>query len=425
MEIKYSTQDESIIDFIKQAIEEKDAVLHEINRKIHENPELGYEEFKAHDNVASLLESLDYKVTRHAYGIQTALMAEFGSGGRVIAFNAEYDALPDIGHACGHNLIATMSIGAFIALAETLKRYKIQGRVRLLGTPAEEGGGGKLKLIEAGAYSDVDACMMIHPGPEDGCAGYTGDAYMPTLANKKFTVRFTGKAAHASMSPWQGINALDAVVLGYNGVSALRQQIQPAQRIHGVISEGGKRPNIITAHTSLDYYVRSTSLKSADTLMERVVACFKGAAIQTGCEVETELINTYADVRPNKPISTLYADAMDKIGSPVKCDVNSPPVPGSTDQGNVCYECPAFQGYVGIPADPGSYNHTAGFTAAAGAEIAHKLCLEPAKGMAVVGWQILSDESVATQVWKDFDEDSKIRDLDEDIRVPVKGGGCC
>lgn len=257
--------------------------------QIHENPELGYEEFKAHENVASLLESLDYKVTRHAYGVQTALMAEFGSGGRVIAFNAEYDALPDIGHACGHNLIATMSIGAFIALAEALKRYKIQGRVRLLGTPAEEGGGGKLKLIEAGAYSDVDACMMIHPGPEDGCAGYTGDAYMPTLANNKFTVRFTGKAAHASMSPWQGINALDAVVLGYNGVSALRQQIQPAQRIHGVISEGGKRPNIITAHTSLDYYVRSTSLKSADALMERVIACFKGAAIQTGCKVETEL----------------------------------------------------------------------------------------------------------------------------------------
>ncbi|OBT75128.1 hypothetical protein VF21_05475 [Pseudogymnoascus sp. 05NY08] len=400
MEIKCSTQDESVIDFIKQAIEEKDAVLHEINRKIHENPELGYEEFKAHDNVASLLESLDYKVTRHAYGVQTALMAEFGSGGRVIAFNAEYDALPDIGHACGHNLIATMSIGAFIALAEALKRYKIQGRVRLLGTPAEEGGGGKLKLIDAGAYSDVDACMMIHPGPGDGCAGYTGDAYMPTLANNKFTVRFTGKAAHASMSPWQGINALDAVVLGYNGVSALRQQIQPAQRIHGVISEG-------------------------DALMERVVACFKGAAIQTGCTVETELINTYADVRPNKPISTLYTDAMNKIGSPVKCDVNSPPVPGSTDQGNVCYVCPAFQGYVGIPADPGSYNRTAGFTAAAGAEIAHKLCLEPAKGMAIVGWQILSDESVATQVWKDFEEDSKIRDLDEDVRVPVKGGGCC
>jgi amidohydrolase len=257
--------------------------------QIHENPELGYEEFKAHDNVASLLESLDYKVTRHAYGIQTALMAEFGSGGRVIAFNAEYDALPDIGHACGHNLIATMSIGAFIALADTLKRYKIQGRVRLLGTPAEEGGGGKLKLIEAGAYSDVDACMMIHPGPEDGCAGYTGDAYMPTLANKKFTVRFTGKAAHASMSPWQGVNALDAVVLGYSGVSALRQQILPTQRIHGVISEGGKRPNIITAHTSLDYYVRSTSLKSANALMERVIACFEGAAIQTGCKVETEL----------------------------------------------------------------------------------------------------------------------------------------
>lgn len=158
-------------------------------------------------------------------------MAEYGSGGHVVAFNAEYDALPDIGHACGHNLIAMMSIGAFLGLAEAIKTYGIEGRVRLIGTPAEEGGGGKLKLIEAGAFRDVDACLMTHPGPEETSAGFTGDAYMPTLANCKFSIHYTGKAAHAAMNPWQGVNALDAVVLAYNGISALRQQIRPDERI--------------------------------------------------------------------------------------------------------------------------------------------------------------------------------------------------
>ena len=216
-------------------------------------------------------------------------MAEYGSGGCVVAFNAEYDALPDIGHACGHNLIAMMSIGAFIGLAEAIKTFGIEGRVRLIGTPAEEGGGGKLKLIDAGAFSDVDACLMTHPGPEETSAGFTGDAYMPTLANCKFSIRYTGKAAHAAMNPWQGVNALDAVVLAYNGISALRQQIRPDERIHGIIAQGGTRPNIITAHAALDYYVRSPTLKSANDLVDRAKGCFDGAALQTGCSVDYEM----------------------------------------------------------------------------------------------------------------------------------------
>ena len=182
-----------------------------------------------------------------------------------------------------------MSIGAFLAVAEAIKEHKITGRVRLIGTPAEEGGGGKLKLIDAGAYKDVDACLMNHPGPLDDCSGFTGDAYMATLANHKFTVRYTGKAAHAAMNPWQGVNALDAVVLAYNGISVLRQQILPAERIHSVISEGGTRPNVITAHAALDYYIRSPTMKSADALRERAIRCFEGAAIQTGCQVDYEM----------------------------------------------------------------------------------------------------------------------------------------
>lgn len=218
-------------------------------------------------------------------------MAEFGSGGRVVAFNAEYDALPEMGHACGHNLIAMMSIGAFVALAEALKaRPGVPGRVRLVGTPAEEGGGGKARLVAAGAYADVDACLMAHPGPASSCGpGWDGHSYMPTLANHKFTVHYTGKPAHAAVSPWQGVNALDAVVLAYTGISALRQQIRPEQRIHGVITKGGTRPNVITADAALDYYIRSPTLEGADELLGRAKKCFEGAAVQTGCTVDFEM----------------------------------------------------------------------------------------------------------------------------------------
>lgn len=215
-------------------------------------------------------------------------MAESGFGGHLVAFNAEYDAMPGIGHACGHNLIAMMSIASFIGVAQALKASGKAGRVRLIGTPAEEGFGGKIKLIEAGAYNDVDACLMTHPGPSVAADGLAGDAYMPTLASHKFNVHFTGKNAHAAMSPWEGINALDAVVLAYTGISVLRQQMHPEDRIHGVIAQGGERPNVIPDRTLLNYYLRSATLQSADTLYARAKRCFDGAALQTGCEVSYE-----------------------------------------------------------------------------------------------------------------------------------------
>lgn len=243
----------------------------------------------AHDNITSMLESLGFQVTKHAYGLSTAFVAEYGQGGRVVAFNAEYDALPGIGHACGHNLIAMMSIGAFLGLAEMLKRREIPGRVRLIGTPAEEGLGGKIPIINAGAFADVDACMMVHPGPFTECPGYTGDAYMPTLASIKFSVIFTGKTAHAAMAPWEGTNALDAAVLAYNGIGVLRQQIHPCNRVHCIISEGGLRPNIIPGTTAMDCYVRSPSVKMAEELMERVKNCFEGAALQSGCNMSLKM----------------------------------------------------------------------------------------------------------------------------------------
>ena len=216
----------------------------------------------------------------------------------MLVFNPEYDALPHIGHACGHNLIATASIASFLAVAAALRTSRLAGRVRLYGTPAEESGGGKIKLIDAGAYKDVDACLMVHPGPPQpapvaqdghhGCCVPTGKAYYKTLANKKFNVTYTGRPAHAAMAPYQGINALDAVVLAYNGVSMLRQQTKPHDRIHSVIADGGQRPNVITSYAKSDYYVRSATLQEVTVLHRRVRGCLDGAATATGCEIEYE-----------------------------------------------------------------------------------------------------------------------------------------
>jgi amidohydrolase len=230
-------------------------------------------------------------VTPHAYGLPTSFEAEFGQGGRVVVFNVEYDALPGIGHACGHNLITTGSLAAFFGVVGAIKKHNIPGRVRALGTPAEEGGGGKIKLIDAGAYKDVDACLMTHP-----MAGImfptkqdiAGIAYGTCVASAKFRAIFTGRTAHAAAAPQDGINALDAAVLAYNGISMLRQQILPAQRIHGIIMEGGEKANVIPSRAVMDYNVRGATLKETKILQERVVNCFKGAAIATGCEVEFE-----------------------------------------------------------------------------------------------------------------------------------------
>ncbi|KAJ5990748.1 hypothetical protein N7522_010955 [Penicillium canescens] len=395
---------------IQQIIDSQAERLWEINQKIHGNPELGFKEYLAHDNITRMLEELGFQVTRHAFNLETAFVAEYGNSGRVVAFNAEYDALPGIGHACGHNLIAMMSIGAFLGVAEMIKRNEISGRVRLVGTPAEEGLGGKIPIVAAGAYADVDACMMVHPGPFMECVGFEGDAYMPTTASIKFSVGFTGKTAHAAMAPWEGTNALDAAVLAYNGIGVLRQQMHPSNRVHCVISDGGDRPNVIPGLAAMDCYVRSPSLKMAQVLQERVENCFKGAGLQTGCDVSIQVNNTYADLRPNKALARGYADAMTKMGCLVKCDLNSTGVAGSTDQGNVTYACPGIQAYVGVPAGPGSNNHTVGFTAVAGQKESHDLCLHAAKGMAVTAWNVLTNDDLAAQIKSDFEEDRIKRD---------------
>ncbi|PYI10727.1 amidohydrolase [Aspergillus sclerotiicarbonarius CBS 121057] len=406
---------------VEDALRKHAPELQDINKKIWATPELGYAEHQAHDNICTLFDTLQstnpgYHIQRSAYGLPTAFEVTYthGTGGRTVVFNAEYDALPGIGHACGHNLIATSSIAAFITTCEALKSQPPDHgyTVRLLGTPAEESGGGKVRLLENGAYKDVDACLMVHPIPM--APGHPELLSMATvlpggfLANDKVTVTFTGKPAHAAAAPWEGVNALDAVVAAYVNISLLRQQILPAQRIHGVIVNGGDRPNVIPMSATVDYYIRSPTKKSLKSLTEKVVKCFEAAATATGCDVQFEWGISYDDLKTNTPICESYVSVMRAMGHHTllnNAGQASKLTGASTDMGNVSYAIPGFHGLFTIPAE--GVNHTPLFTNGAGSLQAHERSLACAAGMAVVACQILVDEEFAKKVKADFETDAE------------------
>jgi amidohydrolase len=251
---------------------------------------LCYKEVIAHDTQVGFLQSLGFEVRPHAYGIQTSYEAEFGSGGRLVVFNAEYDALPFADgplHACGHNLIAISALVGFLGTATILKARGAPGRVRILGTPAEEGGAGKAKLLDAGAYEGVDACLMGHPAPKQIQGdGYSGTAGHRTIARAALTADFYGKPAHAGGNPWDGLNALDALVATYNSVSMLRQQTRPEERIHTAFLKVPQVMNVIPDHTRVSFGTRSPAWAGATKLLERVIDCLKAGALATGCKIE-------------------------------------------------------------------------------------------------------------------------------------------
>ncbi|KAJ4302036.1 hypothetical protein N0V88_002170 [Collariella sp. IMI 366227] len=383
------------------------ANIHDIHQFIHSNPELAYEEHKAHDAFVDKLLTLGFDTLPHAHGVETAFSAQFGTGGRLVVLNAEYDALPGIGHACGHNLISAASFTAFLGVAAALEASNLPGRIVLLGTPAEEGGGGKLKLIQDGAYKGAAASLMVHPGPGHLLTSpINGVAFVRMLANVKMRVHFTGRESHASIAPWDGVNALDAVCLSYNAISMLRQQIRPHERIHGVVRAGGNRPNVTPADCTVEYYVRSDTRKNAEALWQRVLKCFEGAALATGCGVRVEPLNSYADVRPSRALCEEYIGAMPKgtVDMYEPADI----LAGSTDMGDVCYECPGFHGVFGIPTKDGEANHTKGFAAAAGTEEAFKEAVQCGRGMAMVAWKVLTDDAYAAKVKSEWEEDMKL-----------------
>src|SRR3954462_14081556 len=253
-----------------------DQLLH-ASHEIHAHPELNFEEHFAHDLLVEQLRSAGLATTPHAYGVDTAFEAAAGEQGFNVAVLCEYDALPGIGHARGHNVIATAGLGA--GLAAAMVAEEAGGTLRILGTPAEEGGGGKIAMARRGAFDKVGAAMMVHPADADLIA-------MDPIALQELFVRYHGKAAHAAAAPWDGRNALDAAVLGYMNVAAMRQHIRPEQRIHGVFTDGGEKPNIVPARAAMQWYVRAATVESLQPLKERVLTALRAGADAAGCEME-------------------------------------------------------------------------------------------------------------------------------------------
>lgn len=329
--------------------------LVEISRWLYENPELAYQEFNSSRRLAEFLEGHGFDVSYPTHGLETAFEANIGSEGPRVVICAEYDALPDVGHACGHNIIATSALGAGAALVDLVGDLGI--RVTVLGTPAEEGGGGKVELIEAGAFDDCAAAMMVHPSPMD-----VADPHF--LAINGFTVEFFGKEAHASAAPQVGINALDAQIQGYNNVSTLRQHLLGDDRVHGTISHGGVAPNIIPAYTASEWLVRAGTGERLEVLTSKVEACFRAAATATGCRVEiTRTHHPYIEMVNNRTLAELYVENAGALGRSVPWhDELGESTAASSDMGNVSHVVPSIHPGLGIETQ--AVNHQPEFAAA-------------------------------------------------------------
>lgn len=388
-------------EFVHSVVESSSQDLRELSRFVWEHPELEFNEVQCHDWLTDFLERRGFAVTR-SYLLDTAFRAEFeapgGTEGPCIALLCEYDALPDIGHACGHNLIAEASVGAALAVREALmSNTDIRGKLVVLGTPAEETGCGKELLIRKGALKGLDAALMAHPCPSDILT-------IQYSASQQLRFHFKGKAAHAGATPWEGVNALDAAVAAYTNVSLLRQQLKPNTLIHGVITEGGKYPNVIPEKTEMVFTIRAQDAQGLIDLRPRAEACFRAAADATGCSLDIERKPAYMNVVQNSVIAETYRKHAHAFGVSFLDDVvkNIPPSGGCTDCGNVSYRVPTIHPLFALGAHEGSVNHTRGFTAVANAADSQPPTLRVAKILALTALDLLCDAELLREAKREF-----------------------
>jgi amidohydrolase len=363
-----------------------------LSLRIHDNPEEGRHEIKAQTWLTDYLEANGFTVEKGVGGMPTSFRASYGKGKPVIAFLAEYDALPDVGHACGHNVIAGAAVGAGIAARHAADLYR--GTVLVIGTPAEELYGGKIIMADRGAFKDIDAALMVHPGVID----------TPTtsaLACITLYVEFFGREAHAAANPETGINALEAMILSYNAVNSLRQHIKPSARIHGIITDGGKAANVVPGHSAANFLVRAEDDVYLQELKERVLDCFAGAAKATGARLEYRWEDIYYKaMRNNFTLADIYRKNMESLGRKM---LDSQPYPvGSTDMGNVSQILPGIHGFIAI-ADPGVIGHTREFAAAAASERAMASMLCAAQALAMTAADLFSAPDLMKKVKNEFE----------------------
>ncbi len=377
---------DAVKDRLAREVDQRADVLLEISHSIHEHPELCYEEHHAHDLLAGVLEDEGFDVERGAGGMDTAFVASTGRGnGPTIGVFCEYDALPEIGHACGHNVIGAAGLGAGLAAATVAEQ--LGGRVVVLGSPAEEGGGGKVFMAERGLLDGVDAAMMIHPADGDLKA-------MNVIAIQQVHVRYHGQAAHAAAFPHKGRNALDAAVLGYMNVAALRQHIRPSERIHGIFTDAGDKPNIVPKYAAAEWYVRSPTLRLLQGLKERVLTCLEAGATAAGCTMDHEWQDpAYADMIDNPVLVDLFSANAERTGRNLADPSVATNVVGSTDMGNVSYVVPSIHPMLAV-APTGVSIHTPEFTAFARGEEGDRAVLDGARAMAMTVADLWLDPSL-------------------------------
>jgi amidohydrolase len=383
----------AVKDEINRALDHLTDDLERLSHQIHANPELGFQEVKAAGWLADFLAAHGFKVERGVAGVDTAFRATLETGdGPTIAILCEYDALPGIGHACGHNVIAAAGAGAGAGLAAVRDRLP-RGRILVIGTPAEEGGGGKIRLIRGGVFKDVAAAMMVH-----GWAGWL--AHQDLLGIVRVGFEFTGKAAHASAYPWDGVNALDAVIQTFNNISMLRQQIRPEFRIHGIVTHGGAAPNIIPEFAAATFLVRAPALDEMWALHKRVIACAEGAARATGCTLKVvEQDNAYEPFKRNTTLVEVFRANLRRFvvtESPEDRDHL-----GSSDVGNVSQVIPTIQPMVKIAPD-GTPVHSRAFLEAAASPLAREGLLIAAKSMAMTALDLLTEPALLAQARQEF-----------------------
>ena len=371
-------------------IDNRAADLISISHEIHAHPELNYEEKFAHDRLTQYIADSKIKVDRGAFELETAFdVSVRGGSGPTVAVLCEYDALPGIGHACGHNIIAAAGLGAGVALSAVAE--VCGGNLRLMGTPAEEGGGGKVEMARKGAFKNIDAAMMIHPSDQDL-------ARMNAIAIQQLFVRYQGLAAHAAVSPDKGKNALDAAVLGYMNVAAMRQHIRPTERMHGIFTKAGEKPNIVPREAEMDWYVRSDTIETLQPLKARIAKCLEAGAMAADCTVSFDWQkNTYADLVDNLPLLTSYVLNSAQMGRDLTTDFLPGTGGGSTDMGNLSYLVPSIHPMLQV-APRGVSLHSAQFAEFTASKEADKAVLDGAKIMAMTAIDMWLSDTLSSQV---------------------------
>ncbi len=390
-----------IVALKRRALEAVDGLrsaLIDLSHEIHARPELAFEERFACERLVRRLGDHGFTIENPYCDLPTAFRAEVGAGDPCVAIIAEYDALPGIGHACGHNVIAACAAGAGIAAAGALAAAGLRGRVAVIGTPAEEVGGGKAILIERGAFADVAAAMMVHPSDRD-------IALVRSLAMIHLEVSYRGRASHAAAAPSAGVNALDAMVIAYNSIGLLRQQVRETARIHGIITDGGKAPNIIPDSASGAFMVRAEGNAYLAELQERVLNCLRAAATATGCEVDFSWAEApYLALNTNPALAAAYASNMRTAGRTVSEPTGMGAAGmGSTDMGNVSWVVPSIHPSIAV-GPRGVPIHTLEFGLFAGGEGGDRAIVDGAKAIALTAIDVLTQPDLVAGMRRRFDE---------------------